>query len=69
MYISAWQAHTGSIAEAMEKAVEAGAIRLNDVVWAGPSGDIIIGDDAYDEDYAEYLDSGTVQEYLNVLEA
>ena len=38
-----------------------------DIIWCGPSGDAIVASDpaSLDEEYAEYVDSGQVEEYLD----
>jgi len=65
MYVSSWQAYTNSIGRILEDARDAGTIENNDIVWSGPSGDYVVGDEAYDEEYADYSDSGTVAEYIH----
>ena len=71
MYVSAWQAHTGSIGSILENARNAGDINDSDTVWAGPSGDYVIAASPadLDEDYADYSDSGTVSEFIPELDA
>lgn len=67
MYISAWGIHTGSLRSILAKAVEDGEINATDIVWRGPSGDAIVASDpaSLEEEYAEYVDSGQVEEYLD----
>ena len=38
-------------------------------MWSGPSGDYVVGDEAYDEEYADYSDSGTVAEFIHEADA
>ena len=64
MYISSWQAYTKSVTEILIDGIESGLISTDDIVWQGPSGDFVIGDEAYDEEYADYTDTGTVEEWV-----
>jgi len=66
-YISAWEIHTSTLRKRVEEAVKSGEARPNDIVWVGPSGDAVTAATAADleEEYAEYVDKGLVQEYLD----
>lgn len=66
-YISAWEIHTGSLRSLVAQAVANGEISTDDTVWSGPSGDVIVAACAADleEEYAEYIDSGLVEEYFD----
>ena len=66
-YISAWEIHTGSLRNILAKAVSDGEIATDDIVWNGPAGDSVVAATAFEieEEYAEYLDGGTVEEYLD----
>jgi len=66
-YISSWTAHTSGIRSELDSGLAAGEIKTSDIVWAGPSGDYVIASDPaeLDEDYADYTDAGTVDEYLH----
>jgi len=64
MYISAHTAYRDGISSALKAALRTGIVDANDIVWAGPSGDYVVGDEAYDEEYADYSDSGSVQEFI-----
>ena len=65
MYISAQTAYRDGISSTLESALRTGLVEANDIVWAGPSGDYVVGDEAYDEEYADYSDSGSVQEFIH----
>ena len=64
-WISASTARRG-LAPALEQALKRGRIRRNDTVWMGPSGDVLIAQDAasVSHKYADYNDEGTVAEFL-----
>jgi len=67
-YISSWRLYTEKASEIINEALDKGQIALNDTVWGGPSGDLVIGDNftaEEEEEYADYVDRGTVEEYLN----
>ena len=66
MYISAWKIHTDGLVIVLRDAVEAGRVSENDIVWCGPSGDAVIASSpaSLAEDYADYVDSGTIREYI-----
>lgn len=70
MYISAWETFTEGLRSALAEATGAGKIGPNGIVWSGPSGDAVVAADpaSLPEEYAEYVDSGTVSEYLEVLD-
>jgi len=65
-YIGDWEIYQSNITEIVRAAFEHGECEPKDVVWRGPSGDAIIASDPaeLDEEYAEYTDAGTVDEYL-----
>lgn len=66
-YISAWTIYTSSLRQEIAKALNQGDIKTDDIVWSGPSGDVIVAATAadLDEEYAEYTDSGLVSEYID----
>jgi hypothetical protein len=66
-YISAWTIFTRSLRTEIAKALDQGAIKADDIVWGGPSGDAIIAATPadLDEEYIEYTDHGLVSEYLD----
>ena len=65
-YISSWQAFISNPRHEFDQALTQGTIQRNDIVWAGPSGDFVIASDPaeLDEEYADYIDAGTVKDYL-----
>lgn len=67
MYISAWEIHTRNLRNIIAKAVEARTIEESDIVWRGPSGDAVVAASPadLDEDYLDYVDSGSVEEYID----
>ena len=64
MYISAWTAYTENVTRILVDGIESGLISTNDIVWQGPGGDFVIGNEAYSSSYAEYTDTGTVEEWV-----
>jgi len=66
-YISDWAIHCNTIGMEIKRAVERGDCKGTDVVWRGPSGDAVIASDPAElgEEYEEYTDAGTVEEYLH----
>ena len=68
-YIGAWTIHTSSLRRELQTALQRDEITATDIVWAGPSGDVVVAATASDiediEEYAEYIDSGMVSEYLD----
>jgi len=66
-YISSWEIYTSSISQELQKALTDNKIGTESIVWTGPSGDAIVADSAgdLDEEYAEYVDSGLVSEYIS----
>lgn len=69
MYVSAQTAYRNNIGNTLEAALRVGLVEARDTVWAGPSGDYVVGDEAYDEEYADYSDSGTVAEFIHEADA
>ena len=69
MYITAQRAYRDGISKCLEIALAANVIATDDIVWAGPSGDYVVGDEAYDEEYADYSDSGSVAEFIHEADA
>lgn len=69
MYVSAQTAYRDGISNTLEAALRVGLIKANDIVWSGPSGDYVVGDEAYDEEYADYSDSGSVAEFIHEADA
>lgn len=68
-YISGWEIFTRGLRALLAKAVADGEIETSDIVWRGPSGDTIVAADPAsleEEEYEEYIDSGQVEEYLDV---
>ena len=67
-HLSAWEIHTKGLGQLVEQAVQANEVNRSDIVWRGPGGDAVICDHPGDldnsEEYMEYTDSGTVEEYL-----
>lgn len=66
-HIGSWEIDTGSLAEILRQALDAGEIGADDIIWGGPSGDAVIAPTPFEiegTDYDEYLDEGTVAEYL-----
>ena len=63
-YISEWRVYTETLGQALERDLGQGLVRTNWAVWRGPSGDALVADEWPDEDYADYIESGTVDEYL-----
>lgn len=66
-YISSWEIHTNGLASKIQEMLDRGEISENDIVWRGPGGDVVIANNPaeLDEEYAEYTDEGTVDEYLH----
>jgi len=66
-YISAWRIYTGNLRGIIAQAVQDGEIETSDIVWRGPSGDVVVAPTAadLDEDYVEFVDSGQIGEYLD----
>jgi hypothetical protein len=66
-YISAWEIHTDGLRQIIQQALESEKIAKNDIVWRGPDGSVVVALDpsSLDEEYAEYVDRGTVEEYLD----
>jgi len=67
-YLTAWEAHTGSVFAWLQQLLDAGDVAENDVVWSGPDGSYAAGDWPSEDD-AEMTDSGTVGEWLAQTEA
>jgi len=66
-YISDWEIFTSSLRTKITEALKRGDIKADDIVWGGPSGDVIIAATPADleEEYEEYTDQGLVSEYLD----
>jgi len=66
-YFSAWTIYTKTFAGAFQEALTANQIDASDIVWRGPSGDAMVtSEDDYllDEEYADYVEDGIVEDYL-----
>ncbi len=62
-----WTVFQGKLDDAVLIALAAGTINKSDIMWRGPSGDYMIASDSaeLDEEYADYIDAGMVDEYLH----
>ena len=68
VYFSAWQIHTEGLPGLLRDALNANRIKPSDVVWYGPSGDVVVADDVAHTEYDEYTDNETVAEWLDAPE-
>lgn len=68
-YLTAWEAHTGSVHKWLQSLLDSDDAQPTDIVWRGPDGGYAVhtGGGWPDEEdgTAEYIDSGTVQEWLD----
>jgi hypothetical protein len=67
MYISAWKIHKEGIRNILDRAVDDGKVSKGNIVWYGPSGDVVVANDpaSLDEQYADYTNEGLVSKYLD----
>ena len=66
-YFSAWEIHCGGLRGLIAASLAADEIDSSDVVWRGPSGDVIVAASPYEiegSEYDEYIDGGLVSEYV-----
>lgn len=67
-HFSSWEiARSGSLRNILTKALKAGKVRRDDVVWRGPDGSVAVGADAadLDDEYTDFTASGSVDEYID----
>ena len=65
-YFTAWDIYTQTFAGAFQQALTNNQIDASNTVYRGPSGDaVVIEDDELDEEYADYVEDGIVEDYLD----
>ena len=68
-YFSPWTIQaSGNLRKLIAEAVEDGLVKVDENVWRGDAGDIVVAKSASDldsEDYEDFIDTGSVASYLD----
>jgi hypothetical protein len=65
-YFTGWTIYTQTCSGAFQQALTDNQIDAGWAVWRGPSGDALVTDEfPDDEEYADYIESGNVEDYLH----
>ena len=66
-YFNSWTIHTQTFSGAFQDALTNNQIGASWSVFRGPSGDAVVAENIaeLDEDYADYVESGIVEDYLH----
>ena len=66
-HINSWVVFSKGLRKSIQTLLDAGKIKTTDIMWVGLDGSVAIDDGLelqVDEDYDEYIERGTVEEFL-----
>ncbi len=70
-YFSSWEIYTKTFAGAFQEALTNNQFGAAATVWRGPSGDAVVSDEGWigegwiNDEYADYIEDGIVEDYLS----